>query len=226
MRKFYISTARPAVELEAIQQQMAALRIDGHFAAVERDGVVAVVDASGELFDELVEAERAQRVLQRGAPNTFAQAVIAFVELGTDDVAAVKVPAQQNSSIEPFTETKTVVCAEDDEIFSTMVEAVLARIGVDCVVVESGREALRVIEDLEPDLVLLDLMMPDMHGWEVVERMQTNDLIRDIPVVIVTAISSEQDQVFAHMVAGVKDYLVKPVSPARLRQCVWAALAR
>jgi CheY-like chemotaxis protein len=226
MRKFYVNTARPAVELDAIRQQMTALRVDDHFAAVERDGVVAVVDASGELFNELVEAERAQRVLQRGAPDTFDQAAVAFVELNTRELAGVKTPTKQNPSIKPFTETKTVVCAEDDEIFSTLVETVLERMGVECVVVDSGREALRVIEDLEPDLVLLDLMMPDMHGWEVVEHMQTNDLIRDIPVVIVTSISSEQDQVFAHMVAGVKDYLVKPVSPARLRQSVWAALMR
>ena len=81
-----------------------------------------------------------------------------------------------------------------------------------------GRE--ETVRDLKPDLVLLDLMMPDMDGWEVYQQMKTDDELKAIPVIVVTAKAQSIDKVLGLHIAKVDDYVTKPFGPQELLQSV------
>jgi CheY-like chemotaxis protein len=88
-------------------------------------------------------------------------------------------------------------------------------------VVEKGPEKLEVYAPhLKPDLVLLDLMMPDMDGWEVYQKMKTDEDLKEIPVIVVTAKAQSIDKVLGLHIAKVEDYVTKPFGPQELLQAV------
>jgi CheY-like chemotaxis protein len=103
--------------------------------------------------------------------------------------------------------TPSVLVVDDDEAIRQVISEVLRDEGYHVVCAENGVQALREIhKDRQPDLVLLDLMMPVMSGWEVLEQMQTDASMSTIPVVIVSAMTAP----------GVCDHLSKPVDLERL----------
>jgi DNA-binding response OmpR family regulator len=77
--------------------------------------------------------------------------------------------------------------------------------GVEFVDASSGQEALYTIEDLEPDLVLSEPGHADMHAWQVISRMRANQALTRTPVIIISEMDSQTDQVFAVSVAKVHD---------------------
>ena len=86
---------------------------------------------------------------------------------------------------------------------------------------EKGLETLDLYApDLKPDLVLLDLMMPDMDGWEVYQKMKTDEDLKEIPVIVVTAKAQSIDKVLGLHIAKVEDYVTKPFGPQELLQAV------
>jgi DNA-binding response OmpR family regulator len=89
-----------------------------------------------------------------------------------------------------------------------------------------GREGLEVIAREKPDLVLLDLMMPDMDGWEVYQKMKANEAMKNIPVIVVTAKAQSIDKVLGLHIAKVDDYVTKPFGPQELLESVEKVLTR
>ena len=83
-----------------------------------------------------------------------------------------------------------------------------------------GIEGLKMIRAERPDLVLLDLMMPDMDGWEVYQQMKADENTKNIPVIVVTAKAQSIDKVLGLHIAKVDDYLAKPFSPQDLLSSV------
>jgi two-component system, OmpR family, response regulator VicR len=74
--------------------------------------------------------------------------------------------------------------------------------------------------------VLLDLMMPDMDGWDVYHQMKSEELTRDIPVIVITAKALNIDKVLGLRIAKVEDYIAKPFSPQELLQRVEQVLSK
>ena len=92
----------------------------------------------------------------------------------------------------------------------------LKRQGYDNVAVAAnGREALEVLAEGAFDLVLLDIMMPGVNGYEVLERMKADDRLRDVPVIMISALD-EIDSVVKCIELGAEDYLPKPFNPVLL----------
>ena len=89
----------------------------------------------------------------------------------------------------------------------------------------NGLEALSVLHSKPFDLVLLDIMMPDLNGYEVLERMRSSPELRNIPVIVISAIG-ELDSVVRCIELGAEDYLPKPFEPTLLRARVYASLER
>jgi DNA-binding response OmpR family regulator len=89
-----------------------------------------------------------------------------------------------------------------------------------------GREGLEVIARDQPDLVLLDLMMPDMDGWEVYQKMKADEGMKTIPVIVVTAKAQSIDRVLGLHIARVDDYITKPFGPQELLESVEKVLTR
>ncbi len=117
-------------------------------------------------------------------------------------------------------ERKVVVCIEDEPEMIDLVKLILGRKGFDLVGAVGGREGLETVRRLKPDLVLLDLMMPDMDGWEVYQQMKADDELKDTPVIVVTAKAQSIDKVLGLHIAKVDDYVTKPFGPQELLQSV------
>lgn len=122
--------------------------------------------------------------------------------------------------------TTRVVCIEDEPEMIDLVKLILSRKGFDVSGARSGQEGLQLIERLRPDLVLLDLMMPDMDGWEVYQRMKANPALNQIPVIVVTAKAQSIDKMLGLHIAKVDDYLTKPFGPSDLLNSVEKVLSR
>jgi two-component system response regulator VicR len=117
-------------------------------------------------------------------------------------------------------EKKKVVCIEDEPEMIDLVKLILGRKGFELTGAMGGRDGLEAVRRIKPDLVLLDLMMPDMDGWEVYQQMKADEELKDIPVIVVTAKAQSIDKVLGLHIAKVDDYVTKPFGPQELLQSV------
>ncbi|MCH8337399.1 MAG: response regulator [Chloroflexi bacterium] len=115
---------------------------------------------------------------------------------------------------------KLVVCIEDEQEMIDLVQLILGRRGFKVEGANGGLEGLEKVQQQKPDLVLLDLMMPDMDGWEVYQRMKSDESLRDIPVIVITAKAQSIDKVLGLHIAKVDDYITKPFGPQELLESV------
>ena len=115
---------------------------------------------------------------------------------------------------------KLILCIEDEEEMIDLIRLILTRRGFDVRGANGGKEGLEIIRTEHPDLILLDLMMPDMDGWEVYQQMKADDETKDIPVIVVTAKAQSIDKVLGLHIAKVDDYIAKPFSPQELLNSV------
>lgn len=109
-----------------------------------------------------------------------------------------------------------VVCIEDEPEMIELIKLILGRKNFKLIGAVGGREGLGVVRKEKPDLVLLDLMMPDIDGWEVYQQMKADEELKDIPVIIVTAKAQSIDKVLGLHIAKVDDYVTKPFGPQEL----------
>jgi DNA-binding response OmpR family regulator len=116
--------------------------------------------------------------------------------------------------------TKRVVCIEDEPEMIDLVRLILGRKGFSVIGANGGVEGLEAVRREKPDLVLLDLMMPDMDGWEVYQQIKADPVLREIPVVVVTAKAQSIDKVLGLHIAKVDDYITKPFGPQELLESV------
>ncbi|MCL4274609.1 MAG: response regulator [Anaerolineales bacterium] len=118
------------------------------------------------------------------------------------------------------TSAKKILCIEDEPEMIDLIRLILGRRGFDVHGAAGGIEGIRLVREILPDLVLLDLMMPDMDGWEVYQQMKADTATRDIPVIVVTAKAQNIDKVLGLHIAKVDDYIAKPFSPQELMDSV------
>ncbi|GAB4445874.1 MAG: hypothetical protein Kow0031_28460 [Anaerolineae bacterium] len=111
---------------------------------------------------------------------------------------------------------KRILCIEDEAEMIDLTRLVLEREGYQVIGAVGGRHGLELIRQEKPDLILLDLMMPDVDGWEVYRQMKADKSLADIPVIIVTARAQSIDKVLGLQVAKVDDYITKPFGPREL----------
>jgi len=104
---------------------------------------------------------------------------------------------------------KKILVVDDTEFNRDLVVQLLEE-DYDMVIAENGEEALTVTEQERPDLILMDLGMPVMDGWEATRRLKANDELKKIPVIAVTSHAMVGDEVEARK-AGCDDYLPKPI---------------
>jgi len=110
---------------------------------------------------------------------------------------------------------KKILACDDEKHIVRLVQVNLERAGYEVVTANDGKEALQKVEEENPDLVVLDVMMPYMDGFEVLQNMRRNPAFRDIPVIMLTAKAQDTD-VFKGWQSGVDAYLTKPFNPMEL----------
>jgi len=118
-----------------------------------------------------------------------------------------------------------VVIADDDPDIRRLVEMTVTNAGCDVTVASDGEEALERVRESKPDLVILDVLMPRMDGWEVARAIKSDPATREVPVMFLTSRGQEHD-VLEGFDSGAVDYMVKPFSPRELQVRVRAVLAK
>ena len=122
-------------------------------------------------------------------------------------------------------QTPVVVCVEDEPEMIDLIRLILKQKGFEVHGAEGGVQGLAMVQERKPDLVLLDLMMPDMDGWEVYQQLKASDDTKDIPVIVVTAKAQDIDRMLGLHIAKVDDYVPKPFTPQELLDSVDKVLA-
>jgi two-component system response regulator VicR len=112
--------------------------------------------------------------------------------------------------------TRSIVYIEDDPEMIDLVTLIVNKRGFQIKGAHGGRNGLDTVRKEKPALVLLDLMMPDMDGWDVYQQLKSGEDTRDIPVIIITAKAQSIDRVLGLHIAKVDDYISKPFRPQEL----------
>lgn len=110
---------------------------------------------------------------------------------------------------------KKILAVDDERHIVRLVEVNLQRAGYEVVTAFDGREALEKVKSENPDLVVLDVMMPYMDGFEVLKQLKADPATAEIPVIMLTAKAQDAD-VFRGWQSGVDCYLTKPFNPMEL----------
>jgi len=110
---------------------------------------------------------------------------------------------------------KKILIVDDSNTNIVLLESLLKRNGYLVFTALNGRQGLDAIQNMVPDLIILDLKMPDLGGFEFMEVLRSNSEWMDIPVVILSAIS-DSDSIKKSLELGAADYLTKPLDPDRV----------
>jgi len=113
-----------------------------------------------------------------------------------------------------------ILIADDERVNLILVEGILRSPDINILQASSGQETLELVAKHDIALLLLDIMMPDMDGFKVAEKLRANEATQHIPIIFITAISKDQRQVFKGYELGAVDYLFKPVEPDILKSKV------
>lgn len=122
---------------------------------------------------------------------------------------------------------KRILVVDDETGFTRMVRLNLEQTGVyEVREVNEGRTALAAAREFKPDLILLDVVMPDMDGGDVAAAFQMDPLLRNVPVIFVTAVVRKREAGTAGMVSGGALFLAKPVEAADLVEAIEANIRK
>ena len=119
-----------------------------------------------------------------------------------------------------------VVYVEDEPDMIKLVRLILEHEGIELVGVVDAQQGVPVVRAVKPDLILLDLMMPDMDGWEVFDALQSDVELRQIPVIVLTVRAAAIDKSMGLYVYNVEDYITKPFEMRELVRRVHRALEK
>ena len=163
------------------------------------------------IFDITPESERQSLDLVKNLQQEISRAPSLMSTGAIEEGSAGAIPAV----IEKSQSIGSVLVIDDEERNVELIEAMLATDDYQIRKALSGREALQIVERWSPDVILLDVMMPEMDGFEVCRRLKLNPQTRAIPILMVTALNKKEHRVRA-MEAGADDFLNKPVDRTEL----------
>jgi CheY-like chemotaxis protein len=121
-------------------------------------------------------------------------------------------------------EKRLIVYIEDEPELIDLLRLILKDDDLDIQAALRGRQGFELVRKLKPDLVLLDLMLPDMEGWDIFWKMQQDDALKDIPVIVITVRTEGLVEGVWPQVKQLAGYLVKPFTVQELRKVISQAL--
>ena len=121
--------------------------------------------------------------------------------------------------------SEKILVIDDEPDILRIVSFLLKNWGFEVLTANNGQEGLNVLENQKPDLILLDASMPKMNGLQMLEMIQDEPEIRDIPVIMLTA-HSDQNNIDIAASYGIQDYITKPFEPFELRERIDSVLSK
>lgn len=176
----------------------------------------------------LTAVRRLDQLVATGTINqaaVFARSDQEYKDAHTGAGAAGNRPIIRRPALEGKSETGKILVVDDNESNRNMLSRRLERQGHTVQLADNGRRALEMLRSGDFDLVLLDVMMPEMDGYEVLERMHADDKLRGLPVIMISALD-QLDTVVRCIELGAEDYLPKPFNPVVLRARIGACLEK
>ncbi len=227
VRDYYLRTPYPAASVSDISKVLDQIGIGDRFKAIVREGIVILVKNEGELFDKAEEAQQAQQFLYANAPRAFGDLTVAFLDrpankpppttTQTEEVPSLDVLIASQTNTTEIAGMQIVAALKRDDEREAFGE-LFVKMELEARFADSAAEAVQLLEDVESDLLIIDIQLPDMHGWQMLGKLREIERLRELPIVVLT------DRLnFGMTVAGVH-YLQRPISIARLRQNVYLAL--
>jgi adenylate cyclase len=181
------------------------------------------IHTAGKLFlarlNNIIDFSNLDAGLKSPAPGATDQSPL------IDSVMASLRELAQESAAVTGGETGSILVVDDNEINRDLLSRYLARLGHTVQAAPDGRQALEMIDSGAFDLVLLDIMMPELNGYQVLQHLQDSANWRDLPVIMISALD-EMDSVVRCIELGAADYLPKPFNPVLLRARVGACLEK
>ncbi len=168
-----------------------------------------------------------QTVVERLVPSQFDVARAAHAETGGKATFVRRespVPGARSPGT-PVAFTGRLLVADDDEGNCAMLSRRLIRLGHSVALANNGRDALEKLRAERFDLLLLDIQMPELNGFEVLEQIKADPVLRELPVIVLSA-SSETERVAHCVEMGAEDYLPKPFDPVLLQARIGACLEK
>ena len=236
VRSYYLNTTLSESRLAEVQTALSEQKLDGEFLARVRGDLVAVFGKNGAPFRQLKDAERAQKQLAARASTVFQHTAIAFIETTEYDTHYKRqterthepvdldmvISSQSDTSV---TKGKRVLLVTSNDEQREALRTLLVEMKMGVMVASTAVEGLQMMEDYDPDLLVMDTQLPDMHGWEMLAKIKEIGIFQNLPkIMIADHQASPDDHAFALTVGKVDVYLVKPISMAQLRQNVWLTL--
>jgi len=155
------------------------------------------------------------RIQRPDAVNFFEITDVDAGENASEPEQAAQLESSADSEPKPK-HSSTVMIIEDDNIVATMLKHILTRRGYEIELVADGRQAAeRIASDTPPAMVILDVMLPFVDGFELIEQIRQQDSWKKVPIIMLTAKTREEDIVRA-LDSGADDYIVKPFQPQAL----------
>jgi len=179
------------------------------------------IDASAQRFLSLInDVVNFSRVQAGERPEGDASETLSIVK---DAVKTIH--SMEDDSAIQMSAGGDLLVVDDNEISRDLLTRHLQRQSHRVTVAENGRQALEIIQTHPFDLVLLDIMMPEINGYQVLQHLKNHETWRDIPVIIISALG-ELDSVVRCIEMGAEDYLFKPLNPILLRARIGACLEK
>jgi signal transduction histidine kinase/DNA-binding response OmpR family regulator len=198
---------------EMLQEDLASLRGTPLQAAVEH--LVSAANDLLTLFDHMVALS-----VRKSHPGAIGEEAVPPVVSDKPQ----RSPRDRDTS-STTVQSGTILIVDDNEANRDLLSRRLTRNGYRVSMAVGGQAALDALTEADFDLVLLDLMMPDINGLEVLQRMKADVRLRMVPVIMITA-SAETDSAIHCIEAGAEDYLPKPFDPVLLRARIGACLEK
>jgi len=174
---------------------------------------------------------RAAEAGVKGATGDLARIAAAATQLQSVVADGANISSGKDSARKAGTSTQTpqdsggILVVDDNDANREMLSRRLEREGHRVELADSGRAALNLLRSRRMDLVLLDVMMPEVDGFEVLRQLKSDESLRDIPVLMISALD-EIDSVVRCIELGAEDYLPKPFDPVLLRARIGACLEK
>jgi len=229
------SALAPALSLVHAQARELLVRLDALLGAVASEADYAPARLAAELAPLLRRVSEDTQTLKAEAASLGLVQVrddIERIVAAEQRLAGLVMGQDASSPAEPAhtragagTGLGTILVVDDNEGNREMLSRRLARQGFAVILAADGRSALELLRERAIDLALLDVMMPEMDGYEVLKRMKSDDALRHIPVLMISALD-EMDSVIRCIELGAEDYLPKPFNPVLLQARIGACMEK
>ena len=131
-------------------------------------------------------------------------------------ISDLSLPLNATPSTDPGTSSGVVLVVDDDPVVRKLTRDILSRVADAVHLVACGEDAVRVAPQLDPDLILLDVNMPGINGFEVCTQLRADPRTREVPIIMVTSLN-DRDSRLRGIEAGADDFITKPYDRMELR---------